>query len=104
MGKFKIVIFDMDGTLLNGRTILFFSEEKGFKDDLLRVINSELKPYKKTIEIAKFLKGLDGTELLDIFRKIPLQKDVKKVVKKLKKNNIIRLEDWIYSCGSWHIL
>jgi len=89
MGKFKIVIFDMDGTLLNGRTILIFSEIKGFKDDLLRVINSKMKPYKKTIEIAKFLEGLDGKELLEIFRKIPLQKDVKKVIKKLNKKDII---------------
>jgi len=89
MVKIKLVIFDMDGTLLNGRTILIFSEEKGFKDDLLRIINSNLEPYKKTIEIAKLLEGLDGKELLDIFRKIPLQKDVKKVVKKLNKKDII---------------
>ena len=89
MEKFKLVLFDMDGTLLKGKTILIFSEKKGFKNDLLKVINSNIKPYKKTIEIAKFLEGLDCKELLDIFRKIPLQKDVKKVIKKLNRKNII---------------
>jgi phosphoserine phosphatase len=89
MAKFKLVIFDMDGTLLNGRTILIFSEEKGFKKDLLKVINSNMKPYKKTVEIAKFLEGFNSKELLEIFRNIPLQKNVNKVVKKLNEKNII---------------
>ena len=89
MEKYKLVLFDMDGTLLKGRTILIFSEKKGFKNDLLKVINSNIKPYKKTIKIAKLLEGVDCKELLDIFRKIPLQKDVKKVIKKLNRKNVI---------------
>ena len=79
----------MDGTLLKGRTIFIFAEKKGFKEDLLRVMNSDIKPYEKTIEIAKFLKDMDGKDLLEIFRDIPLQRDVEKVVKKLKKEDII---------------
>ena len=89
MAKFKLVVFDMDGTLLKGRTIFIFAEKKGFKEDLLRVMNSDIKPYEKTIEIAKFLKDMDGKDLLEIFRDIPLQRDVEKVVKKLKKEDII---------------
>jgi len=89
VAKFKLVIFDMDGTLLKGRTIFIFAEEKGFKEDLLRIISSNVKPYEKTIEIAKFLKDMDSKELLEIFRNIPLQEDVEKVVKKLKKEDII---------------
>lgn len=89
MTKFKLVIFDMDGTLLKGRTIFIFAEKKGFKEDLFKVINSNIKPYEKTIEIANFLEGIDSKELLEIFRDIPLQRDVEKVVKKLKKKNII---------------
>ncbi|MEA3458930.1 MAG: HAD-IB family phosphatase [Candidatus Thermoplasmatota archaeon] len=89
MAEFKLVIFDMDGTLLKGRTIFVFAEEKGFKEDLLRIIGSNIKPYEKTIEIAKFLKDMDSRELLEIFRDIPLQEDVEKVVKKFKKKNII---------------
>jgi len=79
----------MDGTLLKGKTIFIFAEEKGFKEDLLKIIHSNIKPYKKTIEIANFLEGIDSKELLEIFRDIPLQEDVEKVVKKLKKEDII---------------
>jgi len=89
MAEFKLVLFDMDGTLLKGRAIFIFAEKKGFKEDLLRVINSNIQPYEKTIEIAKFLKDMDSRELLEIFRSIPLQEDVEKVVKKLKKKNVI---------------
>jgi phosphoserine phosphatase len=89
MSKIKLVVFDMDGTLIEGRSIFIFAEKIGFKEDLLRIINSNIKPYKKTIEIAKFLKNINTKTLIRMFREIPLQKDVDKVIKKLKNNNIM---------------
>ena len=88
MTRFKLVIFDMDGTLLNGRTIFTFAEKKGFKNDLLKIINSDMISYKKTLKIAKFLKGINSSELLEIFREIPLQDHIKTVIKELKKKGI----------------
>lgn len=88
MTKFKLVVFDMDGTLLRRRTIFVFAEEKGFMDDLLKIVNSQTISYKKTIEIAKLLKGASSRELLEIFRSIPLQKNVEVVINELKKKNI----------------
>jgi phosphoserine phosphatase len=88
MPKFKLAVFDMDGTLLRRRTIFVFAEEKGFMDDLLKIVNSNIISYKKTIEIAKLLKGTSSSELLEISRSIPLQKNVKKVINELKKKNI----------------
>ena len=38
MGKFKLVMFDMDGTLIQGRGIFVIAEKKGFKDELLKKI------------------------------------------------------------------
>ena len=76
MSKFKLVIFDMDGTLIAGRTVFVFAENKGFKDELLRIINGNKELHKKSIEIAKLLKGMNARELLKIFRNIPLQKHV----------------------------
>jgi phosphoserine phosphatase len=86
--KFKLVIFDMDGTLLNGRTIYEFAEKIGFKNELNYLINSDKKFYEITIEIAKLLKGIEKITLLEIFRKIPLQNNVEKVIKILKEKNI----------------
>jgi len=88
MAIFKLVIFDMDGTLLKGRTIFVFAHEKGFMDELLSIINSDKKSYEKSIEIAKLLKGMNGKELLEIFRGIHLQDHAETVIKELKKKNI----------------
>lgn len=81
-------MFDMDGTLIKGRTILIISEKKGFKKKLIKVLESNKEVYQKSIEIAKFLKGCNSRELLDIIREIPLQKNIRKVAEKLKKNSI----------------
>jgi len=88
MNKFKLVIFDMDGTLLKNRTIFVFADKKGFMDDLLKIVNSNRKSYEKSIEIAKLLKGMDGRELLQIFRSIPLQEHVENVIREFKKRSI----------------
>ena len=88
MATFKLVIFDMDGTLLKGRTIFVFAHKKGFMNELLNIINSDRKSYEKSIEIAKLLKGMNSRELLEIFRGIPLQDYVETVIKELKEKNI----------------
>lgn len=81
-------MFDMDGTLIDGRSIFVFSEKKGFKDKLLRSLQSDKEPYEKTIEIAQFLHGTSSIELLEIFRKIPLHNNVEKVAQKLREKNV----------------
>ena len=86
--KYKLVMFDMDGTLIDGRSIFVFSEKKGFKDKLLRSLQSDKEPYEKTIEIAQFLHGTSSIELLEIFRKIPLHNNVEKVAQKLREKNV----------------
>ena len=86
---FKIVVFDMDGTLLKERTIFVFAEKKGFIDDLLYIINNnQIKSYEKSIKIAKLLKGMDCRDLLSLFRKISLQDYTEHVIKKLKDFDI----------------
>jgi phosphoserine phosphatase len=89
MTKYKLVVFDMDGTLLKDRGIFVIAEKKGFIDDLWRFIKDEsMEYYERSIEIAKLSKGFSQNEFLEIFRKIPLQEDAEEVIKKLKKRNI----------------
>ena len=86
--KYKLVMFDMDGTLIKARSIFIFAEKKGFKDKLIRSLQSDKEPYEKSIEIAQFLQGTSSTELLEIFRAIPLQKNVEKIARTLKEKNV----------------
>jgi len=89
MSKFKLVIFDMDGTLLKERSIFVFAEKLGFTDDLTKLIHSSNKEfYQKSIEIAKSLRGINSKELLEIFREIPLNNQVEKVIQEIKKQCI----------------
>jgi len=89
MSNFKLALFDMDGTLLRDRTIFILSEKKGFKKELIKVMNSNIESYKKTIKIAEFLKDMESKELLKIFRHIPLNNGVEKVIETLKDRDII---------------
>ena len=84
----KLVLFDMDGTLLDGRTIQKFAEKKGFKNELDQILKSKNKFYQITIEIAKLLKDMRKDELLEIFRDMSLQENAIKVIQYLKKRNI----------------
>jgi phosphoserine phosphatase len=89
MAQFKLVVFDMDGTLIKDKGIFVIAERKGFLDELLRLLrNEEIHYYMRSIEVAKLLKGYKINEFLEIFRKIKLQNNVEKIIKVLKKNNI----------------
>jgi phosphoserine phosphatase len=90
MSKFKLVMFDMDGTLLQGRGIFVIAEKKGFKDELLKKIKDNcIDFYQRSIEIAKLSKGLNKNELIEIFRTIKLHENVENIISTLKKHGII---------------
>ncbi|KYK27440.1 hypothetical protein AYK20_08105 [Thermoplasmatales archaeon SG8-52-1] len=90
MKHYKLVIFDMDGTLIQGRGIFVIAEKKSFIDELLRLIKYDgIDFYQKSIEIAKLSKGFNKNEFLKIFRTVPLQDFIEDVIKKLKNRNII---------------
>jgi phosphoserine phosphatase len=89
MSDVKLVMFDMDGTLIMGRGIFVIAEKKGFIDELWRYIKDPyLEYYEKSIEIAKLSKGFKKNEYLEIFHKVPLQINAIEVLSELKKKNI----------------
>ncbi len=89
MSKFKLVIFDMDGTLIKDRGIFVIAEKKGFKEELIKKIKDDsIEFYKRSIDIAKLSIGLNKREILEIFRSIKLSENVEKVITELKEHNI----------------
>lgn len=86
--QYKLVLFDMDGILLEGKTITVFAEKKGFTNQLSAILLNTKEPYEKSIEIAKLLRGKVYQELLDIFREIPLQEHADTVISHLREKQI----------------
>ena len=90
MNKYKLVLFDMDGTLLKDRGIFVIAEKKGFLEDLVRYIkDSSMEYYERSIKIANMLKGESCSSFLEIFRTINFSNNVEFVISELKKRGIV---------------
>ena len=85
----KMVVFDMDNTLLRGRFIDTCSQQYNFTQalGLLRQIDHD--PVSLTVRIASFLKDRSKSELIDIAEEIPMVDDIVTVVNELKKRSFI---------------
>ncbi|GBE19140.1 phosphoserine phosphatase [archaeon BMS3Abin16] len=81
----KLVVFDMDGTLLDGRTILFFARAFGFEDEARRILSGRYSKKERSRLLAGFLKGVSTAELMDVVRGIPLMKGARETISELKK-------------------
>lgn len=63
----KLIAFDMDGTLLEGRTIQVMAERHGFTEDLVEIQkDSSLQGFQKSEKIASLLKGLHQDEIVKV--------------------------------------
>ena len=78
----------MDGTLLRERTIFRMAEERGFEEELRKIIDTEKPSYEKSMEIARLLKCMERDEFMEIFRKIPLRENAGYVIKELKRKGL----------------
>jgi len=85
----KMVIFDMDDTVLMGRYIYQAAEEFNFKKELLDIINNNKDSYLIMKMIAHLLKGLNLAQLLSVADKIPLVPDVVEIIAELKKRGYV---------------
>jgi HAD superfamily phosphoserine phosphatase-like hydrolase len=85
----KMVVFDMDNTLLRGRFIDTCSQQYNFTQalGLLRQIDHD--PVSLTVRIASFLKDRSKSELIGIAEGIPMVDDIVTVVNELKKRSFI---------------
>ena len=56
MGMEKMIIFDMDNTLLEGSFITTAADAFDFKDDLIKIVTDYENPYTRTKSIARLLE------------------------------------------------
>jgi phosphoserine phosphatase SerB len=89
IGKEKMIIFDMDNTLLEGSFIITAAEEFKFKDELIKIVTENSNPYTRTKSIARLLKNKSFDEILDVVDKIKIIDDAAHVIRELKKKGYI---------------
>ena len=80
----RLIVFDMDGTLIAERFIFQLASRFGFEDKLKEIIARTVPEYEKTRDIALLLKGLSVDEIVDTFDQIPLSPGAELTVKALK--------------------
>jgi len=87
--KTRVVIFDMDGVLLKGRTIDALARKYGFAKELRkarqRCASGKMSDRELSEFLASLLKGLRADDVKKTVSKISLNKGVKETVKELKQ-------------------
>jgi phosphoserine phosphatase SerB len=85
----KMIIFDMDNTLLEGRFIYSAAKEFNFEKELIKILATNSESYLLTKLIAQHLKGLNLAQILSVVDKIPLVPDAIETIQELKKRGYI---------------
>jgi len=82
----RLVVFDMDGTLIAERLIFHLARRFGFEAKLKEIMARRVLEYEKTRDIASLLKGLSATEIVDTFDRIPLSPGAETTIEALKED------------------
>ena len=80
----KLVVFDMDGTLLANRLIFALADRFGFRKKLETIIEGSGPEYEKTGRIASLLTGIRVQQFYHVLGLIPLSVGAEAVVRELK--------------------
>jgi len=100
----KLIVFDMDNTLLRGRFIDACAERFEFRTSLMNIRSSESNPILLTKHIATLLKGKTHQELIEIADQIPVVEGAAEIIKELKgRGYIIGIISDSYDCITHHI-
>ncbi len=89
VGLKKMVVLDMDNTILQGRFIYQAAEKFHFRKELLEIISNNNESFLITKMLAKLLKGLNLAQLIAVAEDIPLVEDIIEVVAELKRREYI---------------
>ena len=89
IGKEKMIIFDMDNTLLEGSFIVTAADEFKFTEELIKIVTENSNPYTRTKSIARLLTNRSFEEILEVVDKIKIIEDAAYVIRELKKKGYI---------------
>jgi phosphoserine phosphatase SerB len=81
----RLIVFDMDGTLIAERFIFRLAHRFGFEAELKKIMVRNIPEYQKTKHIASLLKGITVKDIIGTFNQIPLSPGVQTTVRELKR-------------------
>lgn len=88
-GLSKMVIFDMDNTLLKGSFITTASQLLGFEEELINIVTHNDTAIMRTKLIATLMKGHTVKEVIDVADTIPIVEDALEIITELKKRGYV---------------
>ncbi len=88
-GLKKMIIFDMDNTILEESFITTAAETFDFKLNLIKIVTENNNPFTRTKAIARLLKNRSIDEILKVVDGISVVAGTKYVVSELKKKGYI---------------
>lgn len=105
LGLKKMLIFDMDNTILHQSFITTLASRYNFKEKLIAIVSENSNPYTRTKLIARLLKGLNIKQLLEIVDSIQITHDFENIVNVFKKNGYVcGIISDSYDCITNHIV
>ncbi|MBI2185463.1 MAG: HAD-IB family phosphatase [Thaumarchaeota archaeon] len=84
----RLVAFDMDGTLLDGRVIYAVGRKMEFLPQIQKITASTKVPYVRSRKIAMLLRGISLADFNDIVGEIPLMQGAAETISTLKARGI----------------
>lgn len=82
----KLALFDMDGTLLQGRFIQALAKQVGFEAELAGLLdNHAIDASTRSASIAALLKGVPQQTFVDVAKAIPLHEGAAEAVVELRR-------------------
>ncbi|MEE8167411.1 MAG: HAD-IB family phosphatase [Candidatus Hydrothermarchaeales archaeon] len=82
--KLKLAAFDIDGTLLEGRSIFHLGRSFGFLKEAEELIYSSLPLYKVSEGLAKLMRGISLEDALEVVKRIPLMNGAEYTIAELR--------------------
>jgi HAD superfamily phosphoserine phosphatase-like hydrolase len=100
----KMIVFDMDNTLLQGSFIHVAAEKFGFKKELREIIDNNKNDYIRTKKIARLLEGRSFAELIKVVESIPVIGDAVQVISELQlRGYVCGIISDSYLCVTNHV-
>jgi phosphoserine phosphatase len=88
-GLKKMIIFDMDNTILEDSFITSAAEAFDFRTVLIKIVTETSNPFTRTKTIARLLKNRSIEEIIKVVDDIPIVAGTELVISELKKKGFI---------------